>query len=233
MVGRSSRCYPFSHAVIFRAARPGDSRMDLLDVLRQAAVDVHEVEGWRSRTREGEFNPIGIMNHHTACAEHGNAPSLKVCTTGRPAAHGEPALPGPLCHILLGRDGTAYLIAGDRARCNHAGKGSSVVLEEVRQGIAPPANASARGLADDTDGNTYFYGIEVENDGVGEAYSQQQIEALIRINAAICRWKGWTESQIIHHREWTRRKSDMSWKGDLRGEVGALLSPPPTADGVI
>jgi hypothetical protein len=135
---------------------------------------------------------------------------------------GRPGIPPPLCNILLARSGVAHLVAAGRA--NHAGAGSNVVLDEVRRGVSPTADAVARGLRDDTTGNRWFYGIEVENSGLpADPYPSVQIDALVRICSALCAAHGWSAARVIHHREWTRRKPDMSYRGPLRGLVQMCL----------
>src|SRR6266508_1717664 len=68
-------------------------------------------------------------------------------------------------------------------------------------------------------------GIEVENYGTAaDPYPQVQIQHLERACAAICKHQHWTANRCVQHREWTRRKVDMSYRGPLRQAVAALLS---------
>lgn len=204
--------------------------MNLVDLLRAEGLRVEPVAGWENHRRPGGFTPVGVMCHHTASNRNGgNAPSLKTVTDGRPD------LAGPLCTLLVARDGLVYVVAAGRA--NHAGAGSSRVLEDVKRDIAPKGDAAKLGLADDITGNGWYYGIEVENDGVGEPYPPAQIDAVARCGSALCRPGGWTANRVVHHREHTRRKIDMSYRGDLRGLVRARLigipSPPPAASNLV
>ncbi|MEO5837776.1 MAG: peptidoglycan-binding protein, partial [Acidimicrobiales bacterium] len=80
--------------------------------LRNAGLKVVEVDGWLTRVSDS-FDARGLVDHHTAGGRTGNAPSLNICINGRSD------LPGPLCNVLIGRDGTCYVIAAGRA--NHAG----------------------------------------------------------------------------------------------------------------
>jgi hypothetical protein len=52
---------------------------------------------------------------------------------------------------------------------------------------------------------------------------------MLRAGAAIIKDAGWNNgNRAIMHREWTRRKIDMSWNGNLRdGVTKYLLSPSP------
>lgn len=169
-----------------------------------------EVDGWRSRG-SSTFNPIGSVNHHTAGARKGIVPSLGTCINGRPD------VPGPLCHILLGRDKIARLIASGRA--NHAGKGG------------------ARGMV----GNTSCFGLEVEHVGIAanEPIDWDQVDVAARIHAAWALAAEYDAEMVVQHWEWTTRKIDFvrgsvdpNWFRDLvahyiaRGRAG---TKPPTS----
>lgn len=185
--------------------------MTLVEALRAEGLAIHEIYGWETRGRPYTFAPEGVMVHHTAGTN-----SLNICTYGRSN------LPGPLCHLLITKSGLVYVIAAGYA--NHAGSGSSVVLSETRQNIAPSGDAWARGLSNDAVGNRYYYGIEVENLGNGsDPYPDAQIVALVRSAAALCKLGGWPAERVVHHREWTSRKIDMSYRADLRGAIRATI----------
>ena len=87
----------------------------LATVLDNAGLKVAETPGWRSRGRADMPRPLGVMCHHTANPHSGNMPTLNMLINGRSD------LPGPLCQLGLGRDGTFYVVAAGRA--NHAGLG--------------------------------------------------------------------------------------------------------------
>ena len=118
---------------------------DLATVLRRGGIKVVETAGWSTRGYNGQdlARVDGVLWHHTATNRNafiGNpAPTLNLCIAGRSD------LPGPLCHIVLGRDGTCYLIAAGLA--NHAGRGTGA------------------GIPTDS-GNYYLIGIEMESSGV-------------------------------------------------------------------
>lgn len=191
--------------------------MDLVKVLSDAGLNVN-TSYYRTPAR-GSFNPVGVIWHHTAGGD--NAPSLRLLRDGRPG------VPGPLCQIGIRKSGECYVITNGRA--NHAGSGSGHVLNEVRANIAPSGNAYSRGLSDTTNGNGYFYGIEVVNLGNGsDPYPDAQLDALVRCATAICQAQGWHYNRNIHHREWSRRKPDMSWPGNPRLAVQqAMAGKPP------
>lgn len=186
--------------------------MNLANELRNRGVTVHEVGGWQTRGRPYTFRPVGVMVHHTAGSN-----SLRLCIEGTRS------VPGPLCQFLIHKNGTVYLISQGYA--NHAGAGSSTVLNETKQGVAPNGDARDRGLKNDTTGNAYYWGIEVENLGTAsDPYPPIQLEMLVRLCAALCDIYGYDSDSVVHHREWTNRKVDMSWRGDVRGITADRLA---------
>lgn len=162
------------------------------------------------------FTPQVIVAHHTANPNTSDAPSLGLVINGRSG------LSGPLCQVLLARSGKAYIVASGRA--NHAGLGSW------------------RGVS----GNTNALGIEAENNGVGEPWPVAQLEAYLRIAAAMCdntsppRGAEW----VCAHREWAPTRKidphgiDMNWfrnevaarrAAKANGTLGGIVNPsPPT-----
>jgi hypothetical protein len=169
--------------------------------LRFVGLKVVEVAGWQTRG-SSEFWPRGSIDHHTAGSRYGNAPSLAVCIYGRAG------LSGPLCNVLIGRDGTCYVIAAGRA--NHAGAGSW------------------GGLA----GNSSVFGIERENVGtIAEPFTTEQNEIAARAHAALIAPHGARWNLVCRHQEWApNRKIDThgisgTW---LRHRVHELLTPAVT-----
>jgi len=168
----------------------------LAELLRAEGVAVNEVDGWQDRRRAGTFTPEGVLWHHTASRN-----ALTVIVNGRAD------LAGPLANIYLDRSGVARIVSG--GKCNHAGKGSSSVLARIRRDEAPVEPAAKLGLVDDTNGNPWFYGVEMENMGDGvDPWPTVQLDAAARIGAALCRYHGWSANRNAGHLEWTRRKVD-------------------------
>lgn len=186
----------------------------LLQILGDSPLGL-TVADRRVAPHSGAFTPEAIMCHHTATRSAG----LGV------VQHGRPGLAGPLANLNLARNGTWNVVTEGLAW--HAGAGSSKVLAEARLGTAPSGDAKARHLADDMTGNRWFVGIEVDNDGVGEPYPAAQLEALAKGLAALCAHFGWSEARVVHHREWTARKIDMSYRGPLRAAVASWLAHQP------
>lgn len=153
--------------------------------LKRWGLKVETKDGWENRGRPYAFRPKAIICHDTASNRHsGNFASESVVTYGRSD------LPGPLCQFLLGRDGTVKIIAAGYA--NHAGYGGPKI------GI--PENQA----------NTYAYGIEAENDGLGEPWPKEQLNAYYQLCAALLDLMGTKDvSKVIGHKEWApRRKID-------------------------
>lgn len=143
----------------------------LATVARRTGYPVKEVSGWRSRGSSAYNRPKSVIVHHTASGSRsGNAASLNVVTYGRPG------LSGPLCQLLLARDGTIYVVASGRA--NHAGRVSASKYS-----------------------NSNSIGIEAENNGVGEAWSERQMDAYAKLCRELCDHYGISISNVRGHRE--------------------------------
>ena len=175
----------------------------IADRLRSKGLTVVEVAGWQTRG-SSYFNPRGSVDHHTAGASRGNAPSLRICT------HGRAGLPGPLCNVLVGRDNTCFVVAAGRA--NHAGRGGWSGLS----------------------GNSSVYGVERENVGTpAEPWRDDQHLVAGVVHAALIEGRA-DASKVCEHKEWTTRKIDAhSISGnDMRNLVAAVLrggpAPEPT-----
>lgn len=182
-------------------------------VLKNAGLKVAEVDGWPNRGRSEMGTVKGVMCHHTAThdPQKRNIPTLNVLING----HGD--LPGPLCQLGLGRDGTFFVIAAGRG--NHAGSGEW-------QGIEA--------------GNSSFIGIEAENGGPkrkdkngntipADAWPAVQLDAYRRGVAAILTHIGQPAIMCCGHKEYARpegRKNDPHAvdMDDFRSEVSAIMS---------
>ncbi|MFI5808105.1 peptidoglycan-binding protein [Streptomyces sp. NPDC051561] len=190
------------------------SAHDFARTLRAEGVRLAETPGWatHNRNHKGAWGPVhGVMLHHTAGSR-----SVDFCFRGAPD------LPGPLCIGVIAKDGTVHLVG--YGRTNHAGSGSSAVLEAVRDERPLPAPGK-----DAVDGNARFYGFEIENLGTGrDPYPTAQLDAVERLSAALCRAHGWSAASVVGHKEWTRRKIDPSFPMDgMRGRIGARLGARP------
>ena len=168
-----------------------------LAALEKEGVRVEEVRDWRNHNRnhKGPWGPVhGVMIHHTVTS--GASGTIDMIYDGRPD------LPGPLAHGCITKDGTVHLTGHGRA--NHAGLGDDDVLRAViAERRLPSPNEN------NTDGNRAFYGFECENLGDGEdPWPEEQLDAIERAAAALCRHHGWGARSVVGHLEWTNQKSD-------------------------
>ena len=163
---------------------------DLAKVARRTGYPVKEIAGWKRRGRAPMSGVRSIICHHTAGGSRGNAPSLGVVKNGRPG------IPGPLAQIVLGRDGTIYIVAAGRS--NHAGRVSATRYT-----------------------NSYAIGIEAENTG-REKWPARQMDAYAKLCRALCDHYKVPISQVRGHKEVARpkgRKPDPSFSMDAFREM--------------
>ncbi|MYV56497.1 peptidoglycan-binding protein [Streptomyces sp. SID3212] len=185
-----------------------------LEILLAEGLEVVQVGDWRTynRNHKGPWGPVhGVMIHHTVTK--GTATTVDICR------HGYAALPGPLCHGVIAKDGRVHLVGYGRA--NHAGSGDDDVLQAVVDERALPADNEAN-----TDGNRYFYGFECENLGDGkDPWPDVQLEAIEKAAAAICRFHDWGPGSVIGHLEWQPGKVDPRGftMDSMRARVGDRL----------
>jgi hypothetical protein len=199
----------------------------LVKKLRAAGLKVVEMPGWRdnNRNHKGSWGPVhGVMLHHTVTK---GATKTDTDNTVNLCFRGHSALPGPLCHGVIAKDGTVYLVGNGRA--NHAGLGDDDVLAAVIAERPLPADNEAN-----TDGNAHFYGFECINLGDGkDPWPKAQVDAMIKASAAICKHHEWGERSVIGHLEWQPGKIDPrgpGWPGmdAARTRIKAELKPPAT-----
>lgn len=185
-----------------------------MDTLRPAVAAGLKVQDARVPSRAGAFTPVGIMWHYTATPPRGrNLPTLNVVRDGRSD------LPGPLCHYLLGRDGTVAVITTGKA--NHAGAGSQRVLDSVRANRPPPSPGGTQ-----VGGNTWFVGVEMEADASSD-YTDAQRSAGLKLAVSLSRAMDVGHNTHIGHQEWTTRKGDPgpAWPmGPFRRQIQTALA---------
>jgi hypothetical protein len=192
------------------------------DILRSEGVTVVEVGNWETHNRnsKGPWGPVhGVMIHHTVT--RGTATTVQIVRDGYSS------LPGPLCHGMIAKDGTVHLIGYGRA--NHAGLGDPDVLAAIIAEKTPPTDNEAT-----VDGNRHFYGFECENMGDGkDPWPKEQIDAIVRVIAALCRHHGWSARSALRHLDWQPGKVDprgpgMEWDHVLASVAARLGTKPPT-----
>ena len=194
---------------------------NLANVLRGYGLTVVETPGWATRGYAGQDLQAvrGVLWHHTATGrsafERSEAPTLNLCINGRSD------LPGPLCQIVFGRNGTVFLTAAGVS--NHAGRG-----------IAPniPENM----------GNHYLIGIEMESSGVAPFdWTDDQKRVAPYLGAAL------ELGYLMHlppelrlqigHKEYSYdgKIDPAGWPGDMNGlrdqinqKIAEIQAPAPT-----
>lgn len=194
-----------------------------LAALKAEGLTVRETVGWRTHNRNhmGKWGPIhGVMLHHTAGHESGSTAFM---------TKGTGALPGPLCHALIHKDGSVDLIGWGRT--NHAGGGDPDVLAAViREDYPLPRTDEHDGSAGSVDGNARFIGYECVNLGDGkDPWPAVQLEAMARATAAVCRFYGWTVGSALRHMDWSDWKPDprgVDWP-KMRNRITAILAAKP------
>src|SRR5580765_6319068 len=171
----------------------------LIDALQEAGVQcaVNDInEGWERRSRSsGGFSapPLGVCWHHTASAASVNS-DLQYMIHGSSDA--------PIGNMLLTRDGVVYPIAAGAA--NTQGKGGPTPFS---RGTVPPDQ-----------GNTTMWGIEAQNNGVGQAWPQVQIDSYFRCNEALAVLFGNQVSDCISHQGYApTRKIDPATANAVEG----------------
>lgn len=198
------------------------SASTFIAALKNEDVTVVEVGDWEDHNRNhiGPWGPVhGVMIHHTVTEGTQNTVSI--------VKNGYSGLPGPLCHGMIAKDGRVHLVGYGRA--NHAGLGDPDVLSAVISEVAPPVDNEAT-----VDGNRHFYGFECENKGDNvDPWPAAQIEAIVRVIAAICRVHGWDPRSALRHLDWQPGKVDprgpgMNWDSVLTRVAARLLVSAPT-----
>jgi hypothetical protein len=183
---------------------------DTASILKDAGLKVHDLR----IPGLGHLEIRGGMWHHDAVGPTTLARWIAM------AQHGRPDLRGPLYNGGVMRDGAWVLITDQRA--NHAGRSSLITLNEATAGLASERDARDRGLLDDTTiGNRYFFGLCAANNGTDEPYPAGQIDSIAHGCAALNEAWGLTAGHWLHHRQASRRKIDMSFRGDLRSMIRA------------
>lgn len=146
------------------------------DEVPATAWDPTHATSWRTRSRPpstGNFDPIGVLCHHTADPGATVANNLAVILKGNSEA------PGPIAQLYISREPRVYIVAAGRA--NHGGKGT--------------INGNT---CDDM--NARLIGIEVSNSGLGEYWPDAQIDLYANVVAALRTWYRWGRDFVwLHH----------------------------------
>lgn len=136
-------------------------------------------QGWERRARSsGGFPaaPLGVMWHHAASS---TSTSDESCV--RYQVSGNPD--NPVGNMTLGRDGAVWPVAGGASNCS--GKGGPMTF--------------SRGTCAQDSGNTTLVNIEVNNNGTGEPWSTQLIDAYFILSNALNAYLGNIPADITSH----------------------------------
>jgi len=129
-------------------------------------------------------------------------------------------MPPPRANVFLPRTGPDVIMVA-AGLAYHFGKGSRTALRLAWNGQVSAAtpDAAVANYPDDNDetapGNASMIGHEVENLGDVQPLTARQLWTIPRVAAAECLLWNWTPGHHMHHRQYTRRKPDMAWRGDL------------------
>lgn len=154
--------------------------------------------GWERRARSsGGFPavPLGTMWHHAASS---TSTSDEACVNYQ--VRGNPD--NPVGNMTLGRTGDVWPIAGGASNCS--GKGGPWTF--------------SRGTCPLDQGNTHLVNFEVNNNGVGEPWSVQLVDAYFALSAAVNAYLGNLADDIVTHHHYTpTRKIDPATAAAVQG----------------
>lgn len=144
----------------------------LARVAKKTGYPVVEVKGWKTRSNTRD----GMGKVKTIVAHHTAGPKSGNAPSLNVVTNGRAGLRGALAHYVLGRDGTIYVVAAGLTW--HAGKVRSTAY-----------------------GNTHAIGIEAENTGLGEKWSNAQLDSYVKLCAALVKEFGLSVSDVKAHKE--------------------------------
>lgn len=164
---------------------------DLADAARASGLRVIELPGWSTNKSAGDFEPDGVLCHHT-----GSYDAIADAKDDRDYAEwlafrGRDDLAPPLCNLALSAECVVYVCAAGNA--NHAGRAKA----------SGPMPAAA-------DGSAIYLGIEAMNSG-SQGWASRGVdaagrpltqgEAYARLCAGLCLHYGWPASHVRGHKE--------------------------------
>lgn len=172
----------------------------LARVAKKTGFPVEEVPGWKNTGHGGMDSCSTIVIHHTAGANNGtDYNSFSTVKNGRPG------LPGPLAQLGIGRvTGKQIIFAAGRAW--HAGKVGKTAHD-----------------------NSNAIGIEIENNGVGEKYSDNTYSSAVALVGELVKeFKLDVDKDVLGHKEIAvpkGRKIDPSFSmGKFRADVKSYIN---------
>ena len=145
---------------------------------RDAGLRVVEYDGWPTRARSsGGFDgdrPWCVMWHHTASDTTPLNDASYMC-------HG--SSDRPIANVLIARDGEVWVLAGGATNTNGKGQGF----------------ATSKGQVPKDSMNTYAVGVEIANNGVGQAFPREQIDAAFLVSVTLTARLGLQPTDACQH----------------------------------
>lgn len=191
----------------------------LLSAFANFSVRFREYPNWRIHNHGSDEIPHVIMVHDSVTGSMPDVRAAQFCQAGYPA------LPGPLYECLVGKDGTAHLIANGITY--NAGKGDEARFMQAWRGLMPLAQELAAPDPGIYNGNIHSHAVAFVTYGAGP-YTAEQIEGGARVCAAYAwaeNWGRYGASSILGHNEFSPRKIDPALDiGRLRARVHALMT---------
>jgi N-acetylmuramoyl-L-alanine amidase len=173
---------------------------DLPDRLRARGLAVNVEGGWESRGSSADHR--AVVFHWTASSSNESPQScVNYCTY-----HSGDS---PLYNAIVDRYGAVWLCA--REKSNSSGKISGTALNEVVDGRANWATAASRGLPDTTSANENLWAVSFQNNGVGERWADDMVDAGAVTAAVVLECLGRDHAgYLTHHAALTARKIDLT-----------------------
>lgn len=175
--------------------------------LHKFGVKYNLYPGWETRSRSsgGYESVMAIGIHHTASSATATPQSeMNWMWNSAPDR--------PIGNFLVDRTGTVHLGAAGAA--NTQGRGGPI--------------RTSKGIISKDRGNLYFISIEASNSGRGQEWPHAQMEAYVKLCAALCDQFGLNpRTDIISHWEWVlpsqpNRKVDPTGPTPSMPEIGGL-----------
>jgi hypothetical protein len=133
----------------------------LVDRCQRDGVRIALQSGWDSHDAGGSFGPWvgGLIHHDASSTASGTWGALGIIIGGRSD------VPGPLAQGQAARGTVPQIAVVTAGRGNHAGAGGPFRTDS---GVTIPLDS----------GNRWLIGLEVANNGLGEAYSEATLFAI-------------------------------------------------------
>lgn len=213
--------------------------VDLLEAHQEAGLPTEVVPDFLTNGHGLDVLPaprLGYL-HHTVARVLESVYYDRTARPGWPAREWRPDVPAPRCNLYGARarpggcrpgcrfKGVAHNVFVSAGRAHHAGRANLERIRLARAGrisVRVP-DAAAAGLVDDyTDASSESVGYEIDW-AEGEDWPADLLDLgarTMRLTVDVFDWPGvgcW-----IHHRQATRRKPDLAYRGDIWARAAAI-----------